>query len=288
MSYILRTDRAAWRARWIPSPSRAMHRRDLIKSGLLSGAALTTGVHAASAAPVAAADRRHYELRNYELRSDVSSAGLRNFHRDILVPALTRAGAGAVGVFSAETGYPAQNLLVFIEYPSLEAVQGVNDKLAADSAYTTAVGAFEKGADLPYLRYDSQLMRAFSGHTTVEVPPGPASRPARVFEMRTYEARSAAALERKMAMFNEAEIALFRTLGMTPVFFGENLFGTRLPSLTYMLTFEDMTARYKAWAAFGASPDWRRINSDPKYAATGSVSVIHAAFLRPAPFSQIR
>ena len=265
-----------------------MHRRDLIKSGLLSGAALTTGFHTASAAPAAAADRRHYELRNYELRSDVSSAGLRNFYRDVLLPALTRAGAGAVGVFSAETGYPAQNLLVVIEYPSLDAVQGVNDKLAADSAYAAAVGTFEKGADLPYLRYDAQLMRAFSAHTSVEVPPGPASRPARVFEMRTYEARSAAALERKMAMFNEAEIALFRTLGMTPVFFGENLFGTRLPSLTYMLTFEDMTARYKAWAAFGASPDWRRISSDPKYAATGSVSVIHAAFLRPLPFSQIR
>ena len=266
-----------------------MHRRDLIKAGLVSGMAATTGFRSPSSdsAP-AAADRRHYELRNYELRGDVSSAGLRNYYRDVFVPALTRAGAGAVGLFTAETGFPSQNLLVFIEYPSLEAVQSVGDKLAADSAYTSAVATFEKGTDLPYLRYDAQLMRAFSGHTNVEVPPGPATRPARVFELRTYEARSAAALERKMAMFNEAEIALFRTLGMTPVFFGENLYGTRLPSLTYMLTFEDMTARYKAWSAFAASPDWRRINSDPKYAATGSVSVIHAAYLRPLPFSQIR
>jgi hypothetical protein len=131
-------------------------------------------------------------------------------------------------------------------------------------------------------------MRAFMGHPSVEVPPGPASRPARVFELRTYEARSATALERKIAMFNEAEIALFRTLDMTPVFFGENLFGTRLPSLTYMLTFEDMTARYKAWSAFGASPDWQRINKDEKYAANGSVTVTNVAYLRPLPFSPVR
>lgn len=266
-----------------------MHRRDLIKAGLVTGAAATTGFRSPAPTPApAAADRRHYELRNYELRGDVASAGLRNYYRDVFVPALARAGAGAVGLFTAETGFPTQNLLTLIEYPSLEAVQSVGDKLAADSAYASAVATFEKGADLPYLRYDAQLMRAFSGHTSVEVPAGPATRPARVFELRTYEARSAAALERKMAMFNEAEIALFRTLGMTPVFFGENLYGSRLPSLTYMLTFEDMTARYKAWSAFGASPDWRRINSDPKYAATGSVSVIHAAFLRPLPFSQVR
>lgn len=262
-----------------------MHRRELIKAGLITGAAATTGFRT----PVAAADaRRHYELRTYELRSDVSSTGLRNFHRDTLLPAYARAGAGAVGLFSPETGFPSQSLLVLVEYPSLAAIQTVAEKLEGDSAFMGAQRAFETGADLPYLRYDSRLMRAFTEHARVEVPPGPASRPARVFELRTYEARSATALERKIAMFNEAEIALFRSLDMTPVFFGENLFGTRLPSLTYMLTFEDMTARYKAWSAFGASPDWQRINKDEKYAATGSVSVTNVAYLRPLPFSPVR
>jgi hypothetical protein len=131
-------------------------------------------------------------------------------------------------------------------------------------------------------------MRAFTNHTSIEVPPGPATRPARVFELRTYEARSATALQRKIAMFNEQEIALFRSLNMTPVFFGENMFGTRLPSLTYMLTFEDMTARYKAWAAFSASPDWKRVNSDPKYAAIGAHIVSNVAYLKPLPFSPVR
>ncbi|MEO8623482.1 MAG: NIPSNAP family protein [bacterium] len=262
-----------------------MHRRDLIKAGLITGASVTTGFRA----PTAAADsRHHYELRTYELRSDISSTALRNFYKDALVPAYARAGAGAVGLFSPETGFPSQSLLVLIEYPSIDAVRTVAEKLDADAAFMAAQRTFETGADLPYLRYDSRLMRAFTGHSSVEVPPGPASRPARVFELRTYEARSATALERKIAMFNEAEIGLFRSIGMTPVFFGENLFGTRLPSLTYMLTFEDMTARYKAWGVFGSHPDWQRINKDEKYAVNGSVTVTNVAYLRPLAFSPIR
>ena len=261
-----------------------MHRRDLIKAGLITGAAATTGFRA----PAAADTRRHYELRNYELRSDINSQGLRNFYKDALLPAYARAGAGAIGLFSPETGFPSQSLLVLIEFPSLAAVQTVSEKVEADSAFMAAQRAFEAGADLPYLRYDARLMRAFTGHASVEVPPGPASRPARVFELRTYEARSATALERKIAMFNEAEIALFRSINMTPVFFGENLFGTRLPSLTYMLTFEDMTARYKAWSVFSAHPDWQRINKDEKYAANGSVTVTNVAYLRPLAFSPVR
>ena len=121
--------------------------------------------------------------------------------------------------------------------------------------------AFETGTDLPYLRYDAHSCAPSPGMRHRSAP-RTATRPARVFELRTYEARTLTALERKIAMFNEAEIALFRSLDMTPVFFGENLFGTRLPSLTYMLTFEDMTARYKAWAAFGATPSGRRIDKD--------------------------
>ena len=261
-----------------------MHRRDLIKAGLVTGAAATTGFRS----PAPADARRHYALRNYELRTDVSSAGLRSFYKDALLPAYARAGAGTVGLFSPETGFPSQSILALIEYPSMAAVESVAATLAADATFMAAQHAFENGADLPYLRYDSALMRAFTGHPGIEVPPGPATRPARVFELRTYEARSATALERKIAMFNEQEMTLFRSLGMTPVFFGENLFGTRLPSLTYMLTFEDMTARYKAWSAFGASPDWKRINSDPKYAITGSVTVTNVAYLRPLAFSPVR
>ena len=278
--------KATRRARSIePKPRSLMNRRKFVASGLAAGALTTTGLrpfHQDSAEP-----RRHYEMRTYELRNDINPGRIRTFFKDALLPALARAGAGTVGVFTPDTGL-SQSLMAVIEYPSLAAVDAVSQALDTDASYNETRRAFEVANDLPYVRYESRLMRAFTSLPAIEVPPTSASRPARMFELRTYEARSAAALERKIAMFNESEIPLFRSLEMTPVFFGENIFGTRLPSLTYMLTFDDIAARTKAWAAFGASPDWQRINGDPKYAAVGNVTVTNVTYMRPVPFSAVR
>jgi hypothetical protein len=266
-----------------------MERREFLHSAVAGGVAAAGLDFSKGPAKGAAEPRKHYELRTYEMRTDLNPGPLRAYLKDALLPAYSRAGAGVVGFFSPETGFPSQNVMLLVEYPSLAAVESVAAKLDADAPFTAARSAFERAPELPFVRYDAQLMRAFAGHTAVEVPPGDASRPARMFELRTYEARSASALERKMAMFNEQEIALFRTIGMTPVFFGENIFGARLPSLTYMLTFEDMAARQKAWATFGSHPDWQRINKEAKYNdVPGAVTVTNVAYLRPLPFSMVR
>lgn len=263
-----------------------MHRRSFVKAGLVTSALGTAGIRVPH--DHAPESRRHYELRTYELRSDINPTRLRTFYRDALLPALSRAGAGAVGLFSPDTGFPSQSLVALVEYPSLGAVESVAVRLDADPVYADARRSFETAEELPYVRYDSRLMRAFTNHAKVELPPNDAARPPRMFELRTYEARSATALAAKVAMFNEAEIALFRTIGMTPVFFGENVFGTRLPSLTYMLTFDDLAARTKAWATFRTHPDWLRINKDPRWNLVGAVSVTNVAYLSPLPFSPIR
>jgi hypothetical protein len=262
-----------------------MDRRAFVKTGLVTTALGTSGM---SAFAQSADSHKHYELRTYELRSDINPSRLRAFFKDAVLPAYTRAGAGTIGLFQPETGFPSGSVIAVIEYPSLSAVEAVAQKLDADPTYTDARRTFEITADLPYVRYDARLMRAFAGHSHIEVPPQDAARPARMFELRTYEARSGSALDKKVAMFNQEEIALFRSIGMTPVFFGENLFGTRLPSLTYMLTFDDMTARQKAWATFRTHPEWQRIQNDPRFAALGANTVSNVAYLSPLPFSPIR
>jgi NIPSNAP protein len=260
-----------------------MKRREFVKAGLVAGA-----VGPGALVGHSQADRHHYELRIYEMRSDIAPARIRTFFKDQMLPALQRAGAIAAGFFSADIGMIGQSLVVLVDWRSAADALAASDRLDADASFVTAQRAFDRDAPLPYVRYSSQLMRAFAGHRQIEVPPGDASRPARLFEMRTYESRSAEALEKKMAMFNEQEIALFRSIGMTPVFFGENLYGTRLPSLTYMLTFDDLAAREKAWRTFGSHPDWKRISTDPKYAIEGITTVTSAVFLSPLPFSPIR
>jgi len=73
--------------------------------------------------------------------------------------------------------------------------------------------------------------------------------------------------------------------GLIPVFFGETLVGAKMPSLTYMLTFSDITARDKAWATFGKDPEWKALSTDPQY--RDNVSAITDVILQPTPYSQI-
>ena len=87
-------------------------------------------------------------------------------------------------------------------------------------------------------------------------------------------------------MFEEGgELALFARVGLQTVFFGRDLVGPGLPSLTYMVAFADEAARGRAWAAFRVHPEWVKMRDDPRYADT--VSLIDSAVLRPTDYSQI-
>ena len=261
-----------------------MDRRLFVKAGLAAGALGPTELAAAD-------DRHYYELRVYEMRSDMAPNRIRDYFKDQWIPALQRAGAGPVGVFSPEAGFLGGSLIVLVDYKSAADALAVPQRLEGDAAFTAARRAFEADMRMPFVRYESRLMRAFAGHPAVEVPPGggDASRPPRLFELRTYESRNAETLAMKIDMFNQAEIALFRSIAMTPVFFGENLYASRLPSLTYMLTFDDLAARAKAWNAFRAHPEWQRIQRDARWVAEGGITTVTSAtFLNPLPFSQIR
>jgi hypothetical protein len=267
-----------------------MDRRHFVKAGLAAGAAGAAGALAPARLAAASADDRHwYELRTYETRSDLAPNRLRTFLQGHMIPALRRAGAGPVGAFTPEAGMLGQSLTLLFHYKSAADALEAPRRLEADAAYAAALRAFEGDAQPPFVRYEARLMRAFAGHPAVEVPAGDASRPPRLFELRTYESRNAETLANKIDMFDQAEIALFRALGMAPVFFGENVFGARLPSLTYMITFDDMAARTKAWATFRTHPEWQRIQRDPRWVVPGGITTVTSAvFLNPLPFSEIR
>lgn len=110
----------------------------------------------------------------------------------------------------------------------------------------------------------------------------------RIFELRRYESASEEAGKKKIKMFNDVgEIAIFKRVGLTPVFFGETLIGEMRPNLTYMLTFDDMAEHDKNWKAFGGDPEWNRIKAIPEYEDAKIVSRITRTFLDPTSFSQI-
>src|SRR5207249_11023751 len=88
-------------------------------------------------------------------------------------------------------------------------------------------------------------------------------------------------------MFNEGAIAICRRTGLRPVFFWGTLIGSRLPNLTYMLTFDSIEQRDRDWSAFVADPEWKKLSATPGYTDAETVSNISNVLLSPAPYSQI-
>ena len=78
---------------------------------------------------------------------------------------------------------------------------------------------------------------------------------------------------------------MLRRVGLRPVFFSRTVVGSKMPNLVYMTVHDNFAAREKAWAAFGADPDWKKLNATPGY--ENIVCNITITFLSPTPYSQI-
>ena len=64
-------------------------------------------------------------------------------------------------------------------------------------------------------------------------------------------------------MFEDGEAAIFKRLGMQTVLFGRTIAGRNMPSLTYMLGYDDMAHREKLWGDFGRDPEWQKLRATP-------------------------
>jgi hypothetical protein len=230
----------------------------------------------------------YYELRTYTLRNDLQPSRLSDHVEQHLMPALQRAGVGPVGAFQVLSGMRSPSLVLLLSHPSLAEAQALSIRLSEDRSLAAATQSLEATGQIPYVRYQSTVLRAFDGHPRLEIPPTSATRPPRLFELRVYESPTTTSLRRKIDMFNQEEIRIFRACGLAPVFFGETLFGGEMPNLTYLIGFDDMAAREKAWDTFRSHPDWLRIKGRPGWTDPEAVSNITTVFLRPAAFSQIR
>jgi len=233
------------------------------------------------------AARQFIELRRYHLLPGAKQRAFSTFVGDVAIPAMNRAGVGKVGAFTVMYGENAPSLLLALTHQSLDSAVTLRERMANDTAYTSAGKAILEAplSDPAFVRVESSLLRAFASMPAVEPSAGVAAKTPRIYELRTYESHSDPAAVNKLKMFDAGEIPIFRKTGLTPVFFGETIFGAKLPSLTYMLTFADMTARDAAWKAFSADPDWKTLSGDPQYKE--NVSAISDIILRPTPYSQI-
>ena len=267
-----------------------MHRRKFLSASLAASAAALA--HNAGAQAPEAQGREYYLLRRYSLVNGPQQGLADHFIADALIPALARRSMRPVGAFSVNIGPDTPTYCVLIPSRSLEELATLDLALAKDAEFMKAAAPFWSApATAPaFARTDSTLLAAFEGWpriTPPEAAPVASTGAKRVYQLRTYESPSYADHMRKVEMFHAGEFDLFKAAGFHNVFFGDTLVGTRMPSLTYMLSFNDLAELNTHWAAFGGNPEWKKLSADPKYAYESIVSNITNLILSPLTCSQI-
>jgi hypothetical protein len=261
-----------------------MNRRSFMAVTGAAGVGALSGLGSAAAA-AAGAGRVHLELQKYTLEGAAQKESLDAFLKEAAIPAWNRLGIKPVGVFNDMK--EVSPVYVLLPHPTLEGAATANHKLAADKEFAAKAAAFlgAPKASKPYAELESWLMVAFKGMPGVEAPVKGAGR---VFQLRIYESPSFQTGQKKIEMFNDAgEIRIFREVGLNPVFFGEALFGGRMPNLTYMLGFESEEAQKEAWGKFGKHPDWLKLRGMAEYADGTILRNIVNIPLKPAAYSQV-
>jgi hypothetical protein len=264
-----------------------MQRRDFLSASLAASALAFAPEAVAQAATTS--PREYYLIRRYHLHSGPQTSLTQNYFANALIPALTRMGIGPVGAFQEEIGTDAPAYYLVIPSGSAETLTQLTLRLGDDAAFLKAADPFWNApATAPaFERVESSLLMAFTGWPKMTPPPASATKGKRIFQLRSYESPSEQAHIRKIEMFHNGEFDYFKDAGFHPVFFADKLFGSRMPSLTYMLSFNGLDEYYTRWDAFRNHPEWKKLSANPRYNYEAIVSNITNLILSPLPASQI-
>jgi hypothetical protein len=229
------------------------------------------------------AQREFYELRVYTMKFGSPAAGLHNYLEIGLIAALNRQGIKNIGAFEEWSQDNPAKIYVLIPYESMSAYEMVTKAVNSDKVFTENSAEYNGITQdkVPFSRYETSFFNAFTGIPQMVKP----KTGSMVFELRTYEGYIEDAYQRKIKMFNEGELQIFKETGLHSVMFGEKIAGPQMPCLTYMLAFKDLAERDANWKKFSDHPEWKRISKLPEYANT--VSNIHRVFLKPLKYSQL-
>ena len=268
----------------------SMERRTFLKGSIAASMVAGLGPLASTASAQASrmiSTSQFFELRRYRVGKKGDAEAVKEFYREAAIPALNRIGIDPVGVF--EKMEPGDDPVVYALFPfqSLDQMVQIPIKLGDDDRFMDAAEDYlgRPESSPAFDRIESSLMAAFEGMPRLEVPKAKKQGEDRIFELRTYESYSEFKGWKKVQMFNDGEIEIFRETGLTPVFFGKTMIGDQLPNLTYMITFADREERDRNWDKFLNHPDWKKLSKDPQYEHT--VSAITNHFLVPTSFSQV-
>jgi hypothetical protein len=256
-----------------------MHRRSFV--GLIAAAGAAQ-VGRAQSAP--ARKTQVFVQQNYILQAGSQGTRLTNYLGKTYLPALAKVHNGPTLVLEATLAARLPQVTVLTGYPSVEEMWSVRTKLDADKALEAATDAWE--AEAPFENLTSSLLRV-GDYSPELVPLNPPPAVPRVFEMRIYHAPTWKNMRGLEWRFREGEVRILSKIGAAPILFAPTVIGDDVPNMTWITAFENEAARDKAWAAFGADPDWLKLSAESRQRYGDNPTFRQIRLYRAAAYSPI-
>ncbi len=202
------------------------------------------------------------------------------------MPLLTK-NIHTLGVFNALIAPRLPMMLVLSGFTSFEEMETAGERIRQDSGFRTAFEQMETGAEPPFDSADRVLLRPTDFSPEV-VPLREKPKTPRVFELRVYHSPTERQLRYVHERFAGPEIKIFHRSGVHPILYTDTLVGPLMPNLTYLIPFDSLADREKAWDAFSADPEWVKVRAESVAKGGQIVAQSNITLLRPTPYSPIQ
>jgi hypothetical protein len=256
-----------------------MRRREFVAGGIGTMSAVS-----GAAANAAAPKTNFYLLETYYMRHSTQAPRIHEFMSQGLLPAAAKLRRGPQIFLEALVAAHLPHYTVITGFGSFDEITAYRAGLHKDAAYQKAFAAWENGPEPPYEHFSQILLKATA--YSPEIVPSKHEKP-RLFELRTYHSPTEKQLVALHERFAGPEIKIFHRVGVHPLFYSETAIGPNMPNLTYLIPFDNLAAREKAWDAFGADPEWIKVRKESVDRAGQISSVIQMTLYKATPYSPV-
>jgi hypothetical protein len=259
-----------------------MERRSFV--GLLTGAgAALTGF----AAPASDSKKaQFYAVETFYLKNGTQPARIHDHFSKVAIPAIREHHSGPVIALESLVAPHMPQVALIIGFHSLDEMWNLHTSLGKNKELGRKYEEWQTGPEPPFESQSNVLLEAAGYSPELENDKEP-RKTQRVFELRQYHSPTWAQLQALHERFAGPEIKIFHRVGVHPVFYTSTLIGPNLPNLTYLIPFENLDAREKAWNAFGADPEWIKVRKESIDKHGQISSIIQISLYKATPYSPV-
>lgn len=229
---------------------------------------------------------RYYIVEQFYLENGSQPGRMHEFCAKTLVPAMGRVHKGPLIAMEALIAPHMPQVALIVGLESLGQMDTISKALFGDKDFSRAFDRWEEG-EAPYVSSSASLLVATPYSPEITVAEKPAAAP-RIFELRSYHSPTARQAKALHERFAGPEIKIFHRVGVHPLFYSSTVFGQNRPNLTYLIPFDSLAAREKAWNAFGADEEWLKVRKESIDRSGQISSVIQMSLYRGMSYSPVR